>query len=332
MGPMRKLLFPVSLVYALVVRIRNLLYDVGLFRSTSFEVPTLCVGNLSVGGTGKTPMVELLLRELGKERKLAVLSRGYKRRSKGFFLAGTDATVAQLGDEPYQLKNKFPGVQVAVDADRRNGILRLGQTVAPDLIILDDAFQHRRVRPSFSILLTTHDSLYVDDWYLPTGDLRDSKRAADRADVIVVTKCPEDLGERAAKAIREKLRPKPHQTVLFAKLAYGTDFWGAHGPVGKETVAKGRFTLVTGIAKPAPLVRYLRGQGHDFEHLAYPDHHFFTEKQLDVLRSKPLVVTTEKDFMRLGKQVPHAIYLPVEHAFLWNGRKALLDKLATSGI
>ena len=181
---LRKIAFPISLIYALVVHVRNFLFDTGVFSSKSYRIPTICVGNLSVGGTGKTPMTEYVLRILA-ERNTAVLSRGYKRKSDGFYLANAKSTVLELGDEPYQIHRKFPEVAVAVDADRRNGIEKLEKLVNPEVIVLDDAFQHRKVKPTFSILLTTYQNLYVDDWYLPTGSLRDAKKEAKRADLII---------------------------------------------------------------------------------------------------------------------------------------------------
>ena len=159
-----------------------------IFKSKTYKTPTICVGNLSVGGTGKTPMIEFLISKLQEKHQLAVLSRGYKRNSKGFQLGTKDAIVEQLGDEPFQIQRKFSGVVVAVDADRQNGIAQLQGLIGPDLILLDDAFQHRKVTPTFSILLTTYSNPFFEDGYLPTGTLRDSKKASKRADCIVITK------------------------------------------------------------------------------------------------------------------------------------------------
>jgi len=175
---LRKIAFPISLIYALVVYTRNFLFDIGFLKGKSFKTPTVCVGNLSVGGTGKTPMVEYLIRMLQDSFEVAVLSRGYRRKSRGFVLATEDSKVEDLGDEPFQIKSKFPKIAVAVDADRCNGIKELEDSEHPDIILLDDAFQHRRVKPTFSILLTAFDYLYPNDWYLPTGNLRDSKKEA----------------------------------------------------------------------------------------------------------------------------------------------------------
>ena len=192
---LRKIAFPISMVYALVVYLRNFLFDVGILKEISFKTKTICIGNLSVGGTGKTPMIEYLIEMLGNSYKVAVLSRGYRRKSKGFILATPKSTVEKLGDEPYQIYSKYPEIVLAVDGDRCNGISNLENTLNLDVILLDDAFQHRKVRPHYSILLTAYDDLYINDWYLPTGNLRDAKKEAKRANIIVVTKCPNDLSE-----------------------------------------------------------------------------------------------------------------------------------------
>jgi len=322
---LRKLFFPVSLLYGLVVFVRNRLHDMGVFTSTSFSTKTICVGNLSVGGTGKTPMTELLIRSLAPRYKVAVLSRGYKRKSSGFVLATERTSVQEIGDEPFQIFTKFPYSTVAVDADRRNGIQRLEAEIRPDVILLDDAFQHRKVNPDFSILLTTYHSLYVDDWYLPTGDLRDSKYAAKRADFIIVTKCPESLGKDEQLAIHKKINPKEHQTVLFAYLSYGAEVVGADSSVALSTFKDKHVTLVTGIADPKPLVSYLKTNGIRFEHLAFKDHHFFSKEELEVLRGKACILTTEKDYVRLQEDLHNLFYIPVAHVFLGDG-KDLLDQ------
>jgi len=322
---LRKLLFPVSLLYGMVVFARNRLYDWGVFKATSYSTTTICIGNLSVGGTGKTPMTELLIRSLSPHYKVAVLSRGYKRKSSGFVMATHTTSVQELGDEPFQIFTKFPKISVAVDADRRNGIQRLEREIKPDVILLDDAFQHRRVNPDFSILLTTYDTLYVDDWYLPTGDLRDAKYAAERADCIIVTKCPETLSEAEQVAIRKKIAPKEHQTILFAYLSYGDEVIGIHSGLTLDAFKDKEVTLVTGIANPKPVVSYLKNNGILFEHLAYKDHHFFTKKELEVLRSKECILTTEKDFVRLKEDLANIYYLPVAHSFFGNG-KAVLEQ------
>ncbi|WP_232625262.1 tetraacyldisaccharide 4'-kinase [Pareuzebyella sediminis] len=326
---LRKILFPISLVYAMVVYLRNFLYDKGVFSSKTFETPIICIGNLSVGGTGKTPMVEFLISVLFEKVTLAVLSRGYRRKSKGFILGDENSTVEELGDEPYQILKKFKGISVAVDADRQNGISILQEKLKPDVIVLDDAFQHRRVRCDFSILLTVYDKLYVDDWYLPTGNLRDAKGEAKRADIIVVTKCPLSLkaGERAR--IINKINPKPGQDVLFGFIDYGKQLIGNREKVDISALEKVEITLVTGIANPEPLVKFLRDQGVRFEHLRFADHHFFSANEIALLRQKEFVLTTEKDYVRLNQQLNNIYYMPIAFRFFKEDEKVIEKHLRT---
>lgn len=326
---LRKLLFPFSLVYGLIVYIRNSLYDSGILESKEFNVPTICIGNLSVGGTGKTPMTEFLIELLQSNYKIAVLSRGYKRKSSGFLLASANASVEQLGDEPYQIHRKFKNITVAVDADRRGGIRKLVKRVNPDLILLDDAFQHRKVNPGFSILLTSCGNLYVDDWYLPTGDLRDSKYAAKRADFIVVTKCSPLLSNEEQKNITAKLKPEKHQKVLFTFFEYDGVVKNDKESIKVSELAGRKLTLVTGIANPEPLVNHLEEKGFSMEHLAFNDHHFFSEKETDELKKKELIITTEKDYVRLGNKLSNLFYLPVRHSFLRDGEYIISMELNT---
>ena len=322
---LRYTLFPFSLLYAAGVAIRNFCYDVGYFASLSYDTPTLCIGNLSVGGTGKTPMIEYLIRLLA-ERKIAVLSRGYKRKSKGFVLADAHCTVTDLGDEPFQLYRKFPQITVAVDADRRRGITQLEKRVQPEVILLDDAFQHRRVTPTYALLLTTYDRLFVDDWYLPTGTLRDAKREAKRANMIVVTKCPGVLSEVERQAIIQRLNPKPYQIVLFSYLSYGAIRRGDTGEnITLSALQKTKVALVTGIATPEPLVRYLTNKDIEFQHFEYPDHHPFTAQDLKRFQHFAWVLTTEKDYVRLEGRVKSLCYIEVAHQFTAED-KAVLEK------
>ena len=311
---LRKLLFPISLVYGLVVFVRNRFYDLGVLSSKSFTTKTICVGNLSVGGTGKTPMIEVLVRLLQNKYRIAILSRGYKRKSKGFLLATRETSVEYLGDEPYQLKSKFPEVSVAVDADRRNGISRLEEMVGPEVILLDDAFQHRKVKPDFSILLTAYDNLYIDDWYLPTGNLRDAKGEARRANIILVTKCPEKLSGLEKKSLTAKINPSPNQKVLFSYLAYNKVLKGSN--IKLEELKDKKLTLVTGIANPSPLVDFLQNEGISFEHMEFNDHHFFSEQELSILKKKENILTTEKDYVRLKVKISKLHYIEISHQFM----------------
>lgn len=323
---LRKILFPVSIAYMLVVYLRNYLYDIAIFKSKSYKTKVICVGNLSTGGTGKTPMIEYLISFLQANTKVAVLSRGYRRKSKGFILADTSKNVEDLGDEPFQIFSKFPEVVLAVDANRQNGIAEL-EKHKPDVILLDDGYQHRKVKPGFSILLTAYNQLYTKDWYLPTGNLRDSKKEAKRANIIVVTKCPENLEKETQAAILKGLKPKLNQQVIFSFLSYGKEFVGVNNTISQSFLKDREVTLVTGIANPKPLVTYLKTIGIVFKHLEFKDHHFFTEKQLQLLNSKECVLTTEKDFVRLKEEVKEVYYVSVKHEFMGEGSNQLTESL-----
>ncbi len=327
----RYLLIPFSLIYGLVIAIRNWMYDKGFLQSTRFNFPVICVGNLAMGGTGKTPMVEYLLRFLDDNYQIATLSRGYKRKTRGFGIATTDTTALDIGDEPMQFHLKFPGVTVAVGEERLLAIPQLLQE-RPDteVIILDDAFQHRQVNAGFNILLTEYRNLYTRDFLLPGGDLRDSVTQAKRADIIIVTKCPSDLSEEKKASVTRELKISPHQHVFFTCLVYGQPyhlFSGNKKPLGEQT----ELLLVTGISNPRPLKQYLTEKVKSFDMLTFRDHHIFDSDDLEEihksfsrLRSiEKIMLTTEKDGMRLQKfeqdlQIQPIYVLPVEHAFLFN--------------
>ena len=328
MSFLRKLAFPLSLIYGLVVKLRNKLFDLGVFTGEKFTTPIICVGNLSVGGTGKTPMVEYLIDYFQDTYKVAVLSRGYKRKSNGYILASAESTVADLGDEPYQIYSKFPSVAVAVDADRRNGIAHLETSVKPDIILLDDAFQHRSVKADLNMLLTSYGQLYVDDWYLPTGNLRDSVSQARRANYIIITKCPVGLSKNEQHTIIEKLALEKNQKVLFSYLKYDRELQSSESSLSLDTLHNRLITLVTGIANPEPLVQYLKNENLSFDHLPYKDHHFFSPREVEELNGKDIIVTTEKDYMRLEGKVKNIFYLKVSHAFLDDGETVLKKGLA----
>ena len=313
---LRYLLFPTVPMYYLVTWVRNKMYDLGLKSSTTFDVPVICVGNLSVGGTGKTPMIEYLIRLLKNNYKIATLSRGYKRKIKGFIIADETTDAHAIGDEPFQLFKKFTDVIVSVNANRRTGIKQLlGLEHKPDVILLDDAFQHRRVKAGFNILLTSFNSLYYDDIVLPTGNLREPKSGAKRADVIVVTKCPKSISETDRQRIINKLRPLEHQRVFFSSISYSDEMINSFGKRKLHDLKNKTFTLVTGIANSKPLVDFLHAEGLNFEHLNFKDHHEFSEKEVKQLKSKDLILTTEKDFMRLEpyfKNSDKVYCLPIE--------------------
>ena len=312
---LRVITFPFVPVYYLVTAIRNKLYDLGIKKSTSYKFPIICVGNLSVGGTGKTPMIEYLINLLKEDYRLATLSRGYKRATKGFRLANKNETASSLGDEPFQFYNKFgKDVLVAVDANRVNGIAKLtGLPRKPDIILLDDAYQHRKVKAGFNILLSTYNNLYTKDFVLPAGNLREPRSGANRADVIVVTKCPFNLNEVEKQAILKQIKPKAYQNVFFSTIKYAEEVQSANGKINIKDLQD--FTLVTGIANPDPLVEFLKSKSLSFEHLSFKDHHDFGKKDIEILKKKKLIITTEKDFVRLKDYESLKLklfYLPIE--------------------
>lgn len=297
------LLLPLTMWYAVVVALRNLLFDWGWKQSVKPDVPTIGVGNLRMGGTGKTPHTEYLIRLLSSHH-IALLSRGYGRQSKGFLLADAQSTAVTIGDEPAMMKAKFPDLTVAVCEDRVEGIHRLMQLPQPPrLVLLDDVYQHRHLKPSLSILLTEYGDPYFDDHILPFGNLREWRCGSRRADIVVVTKCPPLVSEQQRQAYRTKLKLQPHQLLHFSQIDYGQPlplYGGADWQPVKEVL------LLTGIAHPAPLKRHIEKQC-TVRHLAFPDHHDFSAADIKQIvttfngihETSKAIVTTEKDAMRL---------------------------------
>ena len=320
---MRFLLLPFAILYGLGVRLRHFLYDRGWLSSKRYPFPILCVGNLAVGGTGKTPMVEYLVRLLGQEQ-VAILSRGYRRKTRGFILADDSATAMTLGDEPYQYHRKFPRATVAVCESRQEGIERLLENPHFKYIILDDAFQHRKVQAGTNLLLTSYDKLYTQDFLLPVGSLRDIRSRAHKAQIIIVTKCPE-LTQAEQEKIIQQLKPLPSQKVYFTSIAYSDRVYSHEDSQALKDFIATPFTLVTGIANPTPLVDFLEKQGASFEHLAYSDHHHFSNRELELLRQKGRILTTEKDYVRLEGALSTLYYLPIETQFLNDQRLIFND-------
>ncbi|MCM4160018.1 tetraacyldisaccharide 4'-kinase [Antarcticibacterium flavum] len=315
----RKFLLPFSLLYGGVMKVRNILYDRGVLESSSFSTPVICVGNLSVGGTGKTPMIEYIIRLLHSRYSIATLSRGYGRKTSGYIQVTGNEDAGEVGDEPMQFKNKFPEVFVAVDENRRNGISQLINNFKPEVILLDDAFQHRRVNAGYNILLTAYNNMYTDDLVLPAGNLREPIEGASRAQVVVVTKCPATLGIKERKDIAAKLNLKDDQRLFFSYIKYGEELMKGEKTFPLEFLKTRKFTLLTGIANPLALVNFLHSRGFSFEHLKFPDHHNFSPKELEEIKAAELVVTTEKDYMRLKDMShPGLYYLPIQTEFLEN--------------
>jgi tetraacyldisaccharide 4'-kinase len=331
---LRWLLLPFSLLYGLVTVIRNWFYDAGLFKSKQFDLPVICVGNLEVGGAGKSPMTEYLIRLLKNDNKLATLSRGYGRQTKGFIAATANATATQIGDEPSQFKHKFPDVTVAVCEDRAAGIDQL--KTDHDLIILDDAFQHRAVKPGISVLLFDYNQLQKPKFVLPAGNLREPFSGRWRADVMVVTKCPSDMDEARMTESYEQIAPLSWQPLFFTSISY-QPLQNLQGqPVDVTIDADTTVFLLTGIANPKPLVQHIGQLTSHVVHHNYPDHHQFTLKNIAKLAAefsacksqKKVIITTEKDAQRLGvhelspavAELPVCV-LPIGVKFLNNGQQ-----------
>lgn len=341
MNLLRKILFPFAVLYGMITGIRNFLFDQGILKSYSFDIPIIAVGNLSVGGTGKTPQIEYLIRLLSNQYKVATLSRGYKRQSEGFILADGTTNAAILGDEPFQFFRKFPNIQVAVDANRKNGIEKLlSQSDTPEVILLDDAFQHRKVKAGFYILLTSYGDLYSDDFMLPTGNLRESRSGAKRAAVVVVTKCPSNLSLDEQNSIKRKLKVASHQEVFFTSIAYDDFVYSANKKLSVAELKGINPILLAGIAKPKLFFEYLKLDATEQDCLAFPDHHHFTDKDLSDIKNKAqnrIIITTEKDYVRLQDTVlsEQLYYLPIKSRFVTgeaNFDRTLLQYVSKSSV
>ena len=343
-----KWLYPVSWIYKTVVATRNKLFDWGVFQSKSFNIPVICVGNLAVGGTGKTPHTEYLIKLLRDQYQVAVLSRGYKRRTSGYVLATPQSTVKTIGDEPYQMYTKFPSVTLAVDENRCHGIEKLLRLKEPtiDVILLDDAFQHRYVKPGLSILLTDYHRLFCDDTLLPAGRLRESINGKNRAQIVIVTKCPRDIKPIDYNIITKRLNLYPYQQLFFSSFCYGNlrpifsqndsnsiteDSGNKEVPLSSLTDAN--ILLVTGIASPAPILERLKEYTQNIVLLSFGDHHDFSHRDIQLVKERfkklkgdqRIIITTEKDATRLlhhpavNEELKPFIYaLPIEIEILQN--------------
>lgn len=319
---LRKLLVPFSLLYGIVVVFRNKFYDWGLFKSQSFEIPIISVGNLEVGGSGKTPMVEYLIKLLKNNFKLSTLSRGYGRQTKGFrwVKPNQDATLA--GDEPLQISRKFPEVSVAVCEDRVFGIQQIEKD--HQLILMDDAYQHRAVKPGLSILLFDYHQIKKTRFLLPAGNYREAFSGRKRADILIVTKCPQSLGQSAQKELEQLISPYQHQSLFFSSIKYAEELQNIlNGQLFPTQSIHKDWTvlLLTGIAKPQPLIHQIKKHTPQIIHHSYPDHHQFSEKNIlklvadfeNIKSAKKIIITTEKDAVRLktDKFAPILNSLPI---------------------
>jgi len=351
-------LLPLSWIYGLGVGFRNMLFEMEILKSHSFNTPVISVGNITVGGTGKTPHVEYLIRLLKDKLHVAVLSRGYKRKSKGFQLATDRSTMQELGDEPYQMKRKYPDIDVAVDKKRTHGIEQLisGEVTKKDVdvILLDDAFQHRYVKPGINILLVDYNRIIIDDKLLPAGRLREPLNGKNRADIVIITKCPKTLTPMEFRVLTKQMDLYPYQQLFFTTIEYESlcpvfDTAPKHAdPIGKNIL------LLTGIAAPKQMEEDLRelcqnadNEGEEAKEmpaitpLSYPDHHNFSKKDVQrindtfaAMPSPKIIVTTEKDAARLtsteglADEVKQHLYaLPIKVSFMLNGDETFNEKI-----
>lgn len=341
MAILKIILLPLSLVYGFITGIRNFFFNTGILKSESFSVPVICVGNISVGGTGKTPHTEMLIAELSKDFRVACLSRGYKRRTSGFVLAGPHSTADEIGDEPLQIKNKFPDITVACDANRVRGIEKLlALSPRPEVIVLDDAFQHRYVRAGKNIVLTDYNHPCYKDYLLPAGRLRETPGALKRADYIIVTKCPPNLTPLEKRIISKHLKIKPYQKLFFSGMQYGPIRRLSGNEPAPSLNARSSLLCVTGIARPEPYIEYLKQFTPNITTLKYPDHHHFSIRDIrniqtvfeEIYNPEKYIFTTEKDAARLRScQLPEDIkrnicYIPIEPVFV-NKKEILIQEL-----
>lgn len=317
------------------------MFDKNIILSAQFNFPIICVGNLVVGGTGKSPMVELLLDILQEHYHVATLSRGYKRKTKGYILANTNTTALDIGDEPMQFHYKFPEIAVAVGEERVVAVPQiLFDRPETEVIILDDAFQHRSIRAGFNILLTDYSNIYTNDFYLPTGDLRDDKNSARRAHIIVVTKCPKDLPSSAKQNFAKMLRKLPNQKLYFTTIEYGMPYH-INDKANKMPITENvEVLMVCGIANPTPLKQFLTQYAKTYHQQAYSDHRIFTIDDLNEIKQRfnaipsaqKIILTTEKDAMRMLKfkdelnNIPLYV-IPIRHYFLFNDEPLFIAQI-----
>lgn len=305
---LRWILLPFSLIYHGIIWLRNLLFDKQILKSKSFQIPTIVIGNLAIGGTGKSPMTEYLIRLLKDQYKIATLSRGYGRKTTGFRFVETSSKAIEVGDEPLQFKNKFPEITVAVNEDRCEGIEHLQAN--NDLIILDDAFQHRKLNPGFSILLFDFQSIFEPIVILPTGNFRDIFSSTKRADLIVITKCPAFVTQEHKSHIEQLIRKYNAAPIFYTNIEYDKPLDNKSQYYTDELEDK-EILLFCGIANPAPLVKYLEDKGNKVQLIQFPDHHNYEDKDFDRIKEQytqiksanKLILTTEKDIQRINRDI-----------------------------
>ncbi len=330
---MKFLLYPLSIVYNLITSLRNLLFDLGLINSVQYKIPTIGVGNLSTGGTGKSILVDYLIELLKIKYRITTLSRGYNRDTSGFIQATSKSSAYEIGDEPYQFYSKHPEINVVVCEDRRKGMkLILNNLPNTEISIWDDVFQHRYVKPGLMLLTTTFKYPYYQDKVLPIGNLRENKSSSKRADLIIVTKCPDELSYIEKLEFLEKLSPDENQKVFFSTISYKKNLKSDDSTIHIDNLREEEFILVTGIADSSYLVKYLNNKNLKFKHLKYSDHYNFKKPSIDKILSisrNKKIITTEKDYGRLKPKINRGeiYYLEVSIEFPNNLNKISFDEV-----
>ena len=340
-------LIPLSWLYGIGVGFRNQLFNIGLLKQHDYDIPIISVGNITVGGAGKTPHVEYLIRLLKDKVKVAVLSRGYKRKTHGYVLANDSSTVTDIGDEPYQMKQKYQDVHIAVDKKRVDGIAHItgdAETNDTDVILLDDAFQHRYVKPGINILLVDYHRLIIYDKLLPAGRLREPLSGKNRADIVIITKCPKDLKPMEFRVLTKAMNLYPYQSLYFTTIEYKSLtplFAKEKSAIEKEALEDKHVMLITGIASPKQIIIDLKPHVKEMTTLAFSDHHQFKSKDImkinetfNAIKGEKIIVTTEKDATRLeqleglSEEVKQNLYvLPIKVKFMINQEEEFNDKI-----
>lgn len=329
MSVIRFLVFPLSIIFKFVTDIRNKLYDCNFLKSEKINVPVISVGNLSTGGTGKTPMVDFIIYNLKRDYNISVLSRGYNRKSKGFIEIKNSDNPSLVGDEPFLIKSNHSEVPVFACEDRVEGAKKIISENNTNLILLDDAFQHRKISRNLDIVLTDYNNLFHKDYLLPYGNLRESRNNINRADVIIVTKCPLDFNKADAIKIKNQINPKKTQSLFFSQIKYSEILFGFK-EVSFKSITNSKLTLVTGIANSQPLKEYLKKNNVNFDHFDYPDHYNYSRKDVNKILATTknnIILTTKKDYYKLSQfKIDNLLYIDIKVEFL-DGKQEFLSTI-----
>ena len=329
MSVIRFLVFPLSIIFKFVTDIRNKLYDCNFLKSEKINVPVISVGNLSTGGTGKTPLVDFIIYNLKRDYNISVLSRGYNRKSKGFIEIKNSDNPSIVGDEPFLIKSNHSEVPVFACEDRVEGAKKIISENNTNLILLDDAFQHRKISRNLDIVLTDYNNLFYKDYLLPYGNLRESRNNINRADVIIVTKCPLDFNKADAIKIKNQINPKKTQSLFFSQIKYSEKLFGFK-ELSFKSIRNSKLTLVTGIANSQPLKEYLKKNNVNFDHFDYPDHYNYSRKDVSKILATTknnIILTTKKDYYKLSQfKIDNLLYIDIKVEFL-DGKQEFLSTI-----